>query len=902
MTFTQGGHPSEGARTASAGAFDPPNTDVNTVTLSEQCKATWVLAGRVLGDAEIGTGAITGTAKEFTDIISEDITSAASYNEKEWRKACMVVTYAAGVAEQWLQDVYDFRSDRRGLIDACDGEITRLRAEFPLLFNSDGFVSEGSLETMTLQNENYRVREATILDRYQRLGRELKEELLETAGRRATMLDEGPEPSNLKVLVEAGILGWGAHNILGVDADTPLPVSKKEAEVMARDLDPYLNGDKDPDRRFHEIMATLGAVNAKAAALQEANASLVGQHYEVTRHRTTLSKEEIEFLQAFHGELEERSPHGVVRLMPWLEGNDGPDWSEAERAGFAEAVAGGLLVLSDESVGGGQYLLPESVQDFAGGIPTRTGDSEGGRLFANDAHNWLRDARDLGELFSHADPNLRGGTEFSSNTTLAIGHYLDQDGARDLNAVDDAGISALLDVTTRNEEANHRILTDTATPPWENSSDRRYQSASLPDFGTTSDALVSLYTHEWGDDGAAAAGLIDWIPDGAESDDGGRQRLAREAAEGLIQMTTGDDAVYDALTNTGVTVKETVEVDGEEIEVEYPDAAFGRVNPALADAFGDVALAYLDDFRAPGNSNLPGEGNGEMYLGYTERQRFLQYAAADDDTVKELYGAASALDLDSTHRLLGEDEQADIAYRNATFRALLDAAVRTDTLDRSIDMDNAETQAAVDAKRRIAVASGLAFGAANVLPPGPGGFAIAGITAATFEFNDRVDQSVNGNNFAEAIDAGVGDDSTHAFGANDYGRTYSQLNHDYKVKLDLVDAMVRSGQISTEQVEQVSPQLLTEDGNIVDYYEFDTRERTGSRDRETGISPDTALDRLLGSEEAAITFPDGTDRGAREVAADYSKDYYAGYYEVINALSADIKKDDYVENVGSPKN
>ena len=904
MTFERGRSSGTGS-TTSASEFKPPNTEVNTVRLSELCTSSWHLAVRVLGDSDAEHTAITGTAKEFTELISDDISSAASYNEQEWRKACMVLTYAAGVARQWLDDVYEFRSDRRDLIDAYDREITTLRADYPMLANNDGAVSAGQLEALMVQTENFNSRKSSILGRYIRHGNELKENLLETARDRATMLDEGPDPSNLKTLVESGILGWGAYNIMGADTDTPLPVSKEEARVMVRDLEAYLNGDKEPDARFNEIIAALGAVNAKAAALQAANASLAGQPYEATRHRPKLSEDEIEFLQTFHGELEDQVPYGIVGLMPWLEGQEGPGWNAGDQQEFAKAVSGGLLVLSDESVGGGQYLLPESVQQFAKGIPNENPVPEAGRHHLDPSMNWLYDARDMGGLFEAADPDLKGGTEFSANLTLSLGHHLGASGDNPkIHEEFDQGLSSLLDVSTRNEAANHQILTGTYEHPLANAQgDEQYYAGyeTMPDFKNTSDALVGLYTFEWQDDGEAAAGLIDWIPGAAESDSGGRQRLAREAAEGLIQMTTGDDAVYDALTNTGVTVKETVDgEDGEKIEVEYPDAAFGRVNPALAGAIGDVALAYLDDFRIPGDSNRPGEGDGDkMYLGYTERQRFLQYAAADDDTVQELYGAASALDLDSTHRLLGEDEQADVALRNATFRALLDAAVRTDTLDRSIDMDNAEAQAAVDKKRQIAVASGLAFGVANVLPPGPGGLAIAGITAATFEFNDRVDQSVNGNNFAEAIDAGVGDDSTHAFGANDYGRTYSQMNHDYKVKLDLVDAMVRSGQISTEQVQQVSPQLLTEDGNIVDYYEFNTDDRTGARDSETNISPDTALDRLLRSTEATITFPDGTSRGAQDVAADYSRDYYAGYYAVINGLNADIKKDDYVENAGS---
>ncbi|MEU3308081.1 hypothetical protein [Nocardiopsis sp. NPDC006832] len=878
--------------------FDPPDTKVRTDSLKERCDDAWKLTGRVMGDAGTGRAAITRSAKEFSDLIDGDISSAGAFNEKEWRKACLALTYAASIADRWREDVEEFRRERKKLIDRYSTAIVMagLANEGNPMYRGTGPLQSpptyGPHVPSPRQLAYYEVHRE-----YMAKGRKLKDGLEETAAERATLLKEGPEPSNLKVLVEAGVLGWGAYNILGAERDVPLPVSSKEAKEMAREMKSYLDGDKEPDARFHEIIAALGAVSAKAKKLQEAGRSTLGQPYQATMHRPTLGEEELDFLETFYEELDEMSPTGIVHMMPWLEGSSGPGWSSSERDAFATGVANGLLILSDEKVGGGQYRLPDGVQDFAHGLPFNDWRANGmseGRAEGVRSHNWLADAEDFSLLLKNADSGLRGGLEFSTNVTLSLGHHLDNTDLAITRERNEA-LSSLLDVSTRNVEANHSILTGNAEHPAGHVEDARYSSEYMPDFKNTTDALVGLYAFDWADDGEAAAGLTDWIPRASESESGSQRRMAREAAEGLIRTTVSDKDVFDSLTNTGITVKETVEVDGKKVDVEYPDAVFSRVNPKLSNTFADIALAYLEDFSIPGNKNEP-EGGDKMKLGYEERQRFLQFAAADDATVRKLYQTAELLDLNSTNQLLGEDEQKDIAYRNSTFRALLDAAVRGDTLDRSIDMDNAEAQAAVDKKRKIAMVSGLAFGGANLLSPAGGGAAISGITTSVFELNDRVDQSVKSDNYLTAVDAGIGDDSTHAFGANDYGRTYSQMNHDYKTKLDLLDAMVRDGRIDTRQVEAVSPQLLTDDGKVVDYYEFSTDDRTGARDDKTKISPDTALDRLLKSEEATITYPDKTSREAHEVAAQYSQAYHTGYYEVIEKLSADIDKEDYKEN------
>ncbi len=698
MRFERGQSSGAGT-TSSATEFNPPNTDVDTVRLSELCTSSSHLAVQVLGDSEAEYTAITGTAKEFSDLISDDISSAASYNEKEWRKACLVLTYAASVARQWLDDVYEFRKDRRGLIDAYDKEVATLLAEYPLLANHDGGVSAGQLEVLMIQTENFNSRKSSILGRYVRRGNELKETLLETARERATMLDEGPDPSNLKTLVDAGILGWGAYNIMGVDTDTPLPVSKAEAKVMAREMEAYLNGDKDPDARFEEILATLGAVNAKAAALQEANKHTMGLFHPMHGNTTRgLSEEEVEFLETFYNGLEDMTPTGVVHLMPWLEGAEGPDWTPAQRNTFATGIANGLLTLSDEGLGGGQDRLPESVQELANGIPFadwRANRMSDGRAEGVDSHNWLADAEDFSQLLQHSSPELRGGAEFSSNLTLSMGHHLGNNHLA-ITQQREESIGALLDVSTRNEEANHHVLTSTNGHPAGYSDDPRYDNHRMPDFESNADALLGLYAFDWRDDGDAVAGLTDWIPGFSEGTPS-QVEMAGRATAGLMRtLADGGD---------GGPFHDT----DDQSDTSY-QRAVTEINPKLTESLTRIYLNYEDDFVLNSDNDGFGQASGTnetlllhapgdlaLHLSDETKQGFLQLLIADDSNAPIITTSIEGLERRVIDAAIGSpgDASAGIAgARVGELRTILHDAMINEYVSRTDDREEAKQQAA----------------------------------------------------------------------------------------------------------------------------------------------------------------------------------------------------------------
>ncbi|MEU3019072.1 hypothetical protein ABZ635_16930 [Nocardiopsis sp. NPDC007018] len=446
--------------------------------------------------------------------------------------------------------------------------------------------------------------------------------------------------------------------------DVPLPLSEREAMVMAGEMDEYLNGGREPDERFHEIAAALSAVGAKAALLQTANQARIGQPYEMSRFAPRLSEEEIEFLRTFYGELDEMTPNGLVHLMPWLEGDEGPDWGSAERDAFAAGVADGLLTLSDEGVGGGQYLLPERVRDFANGLPVEDWRERGlldSRAKGVRSLNWLADAEDFARLLQHSDPGLHGGTEFSANVTLSTGHHL---GHNDLAITQDRedAIGSLLEVTTRNESANHAVLTGGIEHPAARVEDSRYASEHMPDFGENRDALAGLYSHDWRDDGEAVAGLTDWITEFAKGTPGQAQ-MAGDATVGLMETLAGEaddrpfhDTQHQSDTNYQLAVTE--------------------VNPEIAESLTGIYLTYLADLTlhaessgydtiesGPSSLLLHEPSDKALFIDDATKERFVQLLIADVDSADFVTSSIEALEIDIINAAL--DSPHPEALRNA---------------------------------------------------------------------------------------------------------------------------------------------------------------------------------------------------------------------------------------------
>lgn len=750
-----------------AAEFNPPDTKVSLPDLNLECAAAWRLVGWVLGDADTAHKAVTGSATQFNSLVSDDIESAGGYNQEAWQEACMVLTFAASVADLWYKDVAEFREERQQLIKDYKAAIANAT-----ILHSDR--SPGSPPGQPDPHSPRQVAFNELQIEYERRGAALKAALEASALNRKSLLKGGPEPKNLKLLVKEGTLGWGVYNIQGADTDTPLPVSKKQAEKMASDLQKYLKDGKEPDARYHEIVAALTAVSAKAKELQRDNRATIGNPKAKTKN---LKKEELEFLETFYSEFDKQSPRGLIRLMPWLAGSDEHDLSSSQQKGFTKAIANGLLVLSDEKVGGGQDRLPKSVQHFANGV-TRVSVSPSGQPPGGFSKSWLGDARDFSLLLDRSnatdpekdeDIKVHGGTEFSANMALSMGFHLENHGDK-LEDDYDKGLSKLLGVTNRNVEASHRILIDKHEHPMSTSQYEDYaQRTGMPDFSDNSKALAGLYAYDWEDDGKRVSGLTNWIPRFKEEGPEERTDMAGEAALGLIETlagTGGDDPDH-PFHDTGNT------------SGSGHDRAVTEINSELTIGLTKVYLAYEDDFILSGkneyapidraDATLPLHRRDEtaLQLQTDTKKDFLRLLIADDKNSGIIAASAEGLERRIIDSAIGDkaDTSAAVAGTNSgEMRSILHDAMIEEYTGRKNDREEAKAQAADAWQSAFNITVAISNGTLGSIP-GAGTPAAVGTEAllrllehpGKEDFLDRLEQEEEKRIEQEKKDKGEGE-------------------------------------------------------------------------------------------------------------------------------------------------
>nr|WP_150252476.1 hypothetical protein [Nocardiopsis deserti] len=110
----------------------------------------------------------------------------------------------------------------------------------------------------------------------------------------------------------------------------------------------------------------------------------------------------------------------------------------------------------------------------------------------------------LDDLLSNSHEDFEGGAEFSTRMMDTVSASLVR---IDALGGDDSSMSGLLDVATRNEDANYAVLTGDYPEGVEGDLPWTEETAQ----NVTDRIIGQLYTHEWGDDGEAARGLTEWI-------------------------------------------------------------------------------------------------------------------------------------------------------------------------------------------------------------------------------------------------------------------------------------------------------------------------------------------------------------------------------------------------------
>ncbi|GAA2016635.1 hypothetical protein GCM10009799_50980 [Nocardiopsis rhodophaea] len=274
--------------------------------------------------------------------------------------------------------------------------------------------------------------------------------------------------------------------------------------------------------------------------------------------------------------------------------------TRAEKDAALGSIGAGILALSDHRLGGGYYDLPESIRLAA----------EGPRLSASDEHQipylwpvWGGDANSLSQFLRNAPDDLQGGKGFSATLTLSTGFYLHDFGGLEAHKdlLDDDAVGHLVDVSTRNKDANNAILTDEYRHPY-----------ASKDADLNKKAIEGLLTYDWPDEdangepswmagGKPVTGLLDWIAEDTQSESRSDQERAIEAAAGLLKLVGDEDeGIFKDLERTSVSTDDSEE------------ASFTEYNDELANSMFKIFSAHLDDFAVEGGNEEAGYRHLEL--------------------------------------------------------------------------------------------------------------------------------------------------------------------------------------------------------------------------------------------------------------------------------------------------
>lgn len=381
----------------------------------------------------------------------------------------------------------------------------------------------------------------------------------------ASMIKRGPTADNIRKAAGIPALGWAPFALFRVPDDPSMPMlpppltgadGRRAAEMVQRALD----GRAGPEE-FKDGMALLRMVSDHAQYAQE--------------NGIKLSDGELAFLTAFYGTLgkdiyrlpdyiraDEHKYDENGRHFLWWGYDNAPGFSEADQKWMMSAAGAGILALSDEKLGGGfqddqhPYGLPKDLYELLHD-PAVTSKLEtiGTSSYVTVEGTRLDDLGALADLVHAAPPDMHGGTRFSELVTqrvAEISNIVERHRTTDLHSPglqllvepdlakwgsDDHHLRHLLDVSTRNHQANYNLLTGATNDPMARIG--TYVDDPVYTMDNRKFLISSLFGKEWSDDGKAAGGLVDWIGDDSLKS-GEQGARAREAYTSLTNLLTDD--------------------------------------------------------------------------------------------------------------------------------------------------------------------------------------------------------------------------------------------------------------------------------------------------------------------------------------------------------------------------
>ncbi|MCP3017354.1 hypothetical protein NGM33_28885 [Nocardiopsis dassonvillei] len=585
------------------------------------------LDARVLGDSENLQASLDGAAGQFTSILAWDISTLAAEDQQLWVDAAVALTYAADVSDMWADYVEEFRDGREELLEEWHSAVTDREGRVP------GEYASSHITLTFPERKGFWSDENTCRDLYD----ELVEKRTSIQGRFDTlwttyqehveeigdMLEEGATKVNVQKLIDGGHANWAYYNLdpnhytMLVDGRE---LTEENAQEWAGELSEYWSGDKPIDDRYHELMIMLGMITTNAMQAQQGG--------------TGYREEEMDFLKTFYAELEEGNHNGVIGIPDQMELGE---FDQDDREHALGILGDGLLALSDHRLGGGYYDLPESVQ-FA---------AEEGFLMASGGGASGYGTNSLAELLRHTSDDMEAGYGLSNTLTMSMGMFAASDAVEGMNHSEE-DITALLDVSTRNRDANHDLLTGEYVHPLFADTEKVDGETTYPTLeangfdtpqGMIDHVLEGLFTYDWNDDGESASGLFDWIAEDTMNGTPEEQERAGHAAAGFIETVTRPElfAAFTGVENT----------DG------GADIPMGEVNPDVALSMAEVFHAYVDDFgvgtqesegaqfhtdASPNQFAFAPDGN-VLLVGDMNRVRFMELVMGDTEAASNMYAS-----------------------------------------------------------------------------------------------------------------------------------------------------------------------------------------------------------------------------------------------------------------------
>ena len=627
---------------------------------------------------------------EFSDLIGEGLRSAADENHFSWSSSMMACTHAYGVLDKISKDVQWYEE-----------KIEEIKENL-----SAALANASEPDNMTIASQ--------IIDSHNLDAQQAWRALESRCDESEELLRDGPTPDSIRALSEGGHLG--EHGQIGFYTTNDLDyfyVDETQAETIAIHIEnAVINGYEGSIEALEENPEYLALI-----------ANVVSRAQNAQQNGENLLDGEIDFLETLFGDLANVGDNEPSFLNFMDQVNSSEHISDSLREEISRNLANSILVLSDENIGGGVNSLPGDVREVAFGnnvqpVGSIEGDDPYTTVTQDPEQLWRESFLSLSDFLSNSGPGIRGGTEFSVALLGSSAMHVDQ--AENIGPGRDQSLQEIIDIATRNPEANNVMITGEYFDGSNYSHHDNHSDYPPENF------LEVLYSHEWEDGGDAVSGITDWISSFEESGTEEERRYAGNAAHSLIDLLTTDEDGENPFRDTNN------EGDGH-----YP-LAVTEINPEVAASLGSMYVSYLDDFSIDTDESGYTELNGsreDLYLFHENgdhalllpqdvKERFLQLLVANEDLAPNIIAATESqerkvIEAFLTHPDMGDNVGGQAA---ADLRSTLDNALIQEYVDRNQSVE--EAQASANSQWQTgynvftAISTGL--GGANSTPVGIG--------------------------------------------------------------------------------------------------------------------------------------------------------------------------------------